>query len=83
MINNIHQMPKVSMITPPPSWKSGANVVTRDKGMTLAELIQKIVMLAASGEINLNAEVMVYNQDGDCVGVDKIQRGPGNIVVLR
>lgn len=83
MINNIYQMPKVSMVTPPPSWKPAGNVVTRDKGMTLGELMQKIIVLAESGEVNLNAEVMVYNQDGDCVGVDKIQRGPGNIVVLR
>lgn len=81
-IQEIHTMPKISFATPP-SWKTELEAARKNKGITVSELMQKFILLAASGDINLNAEVMVYDSDGNCDGIEKVQCGPGNIIVLR
>ena len=53
------------------------------KGITIAELINKLVTLASKQEIDLNAEVQIFDPEGNIVGVENIQRGPGKVVILR
>ena len=68
----------------PVKWSNNPKPVsTKEKGLTVAELINKLINLAASGEINLNTEVQVFDQDGKYVGVGLLQKGPGSALILR
>lgn len=70
--------------TAPVQWKTGDKKITRgNHGLTVAELINKLVSLAASNEIDLNAEVQAFNAEGKVEGVQTLQKGPGKIIVLR
>lgn len=70
--------------TAPVKWQTKDKKVTRgNHGLTVAELINKLVLLAANGEIDLNAEVQAFNAEGKVVGVETLQKGLGKVVVLR
>ena len=70
--------------TAPIQWGNGSKpIATREKGLTIAALINKLVSLAAQNEIDLNSEVRVFDQDGKYIGVQSLQKGPGNFIVLR